>query len=205
MQCCSAALTYRRAKRGECVSAPTDVPAVVRRALALSGEQGYLRSSRVETGWLLSTLAASRSGTLAELGTGCGVGTAWLATGKHDDARVVTVEIEPALAEKVRDIFTDEPDVEVIAGDWTTLATYAPFSLLFVDVRDAKESPDAVADLIETGGMVVLDDFTPCTTWPPIYEGRVDVLREMWLTDKRFTAVDVMVAPDASVIVATRR
>jgi hypothetical protein len=53
--------------------------------------------------------------------------------------------------------------------------------------------------------MVVLDDFTPCTTWPPIYEGRVDVLREMWLTDKRFTAVDVMVAPDASVIVATRR
>jgi predicted O-methyltransferase YrrM len=187
------------------VSAPTEVPPVVRKALALSGEQGYLRSSRVETGRLLATLAASRSGTLAELGTGCGVGTAWLATGKHDDARVVTVEIEPALAEKVRDLFAGEPDVEVIAGDWTTLATYAPFSLLFVDVRDAKESPDSVADLIEPGGMVVLDDFTPCTTWPPIFEGRVDVLRETWLTDERFTAVDVMVAPDASVIVATRR
>jgi predicted O-methyltransferase YrrM len=187
------------------VSAPTEVPAVVREALALSGEQGYLRSSRTETGRLLATLAASRPGTLAELGTGCGVGTAWLASGKHDDARVVTVEIEPTLAERVRDLFAGESDVEVIAGDWTTLATYAPFSLLFVDVRDAKESPDSVADLIEPGGMVVLDDFTPSTSWPPIFEGRVDVLREMWLTDERFTAVDVMVAPDASVIVATRR
>jgi predicted O-methyltransferase YrrM len=187
------------------VSAPPEVPAIVRKALSLSGEQGYLRSSRIETGRLLATLAASRSGTLAELGTGCGVGTAWLATGMHDDARVVTVEIEPALAENVCEIFADEAGVEVIAGDWTTLATYAPFSLLFVDVRDAKESVDSVADLIEPGGMVVLDDFTPCTTWPPIFEGRVDVLREQWLTDERFTAVDVMVAPDASVIVATRR
>jgi predicted O-methyltransferase YrrM len=187
------------------VSAPTEVPAVVRKALSLSGEQGYLRSSRNETGRLLAALAASRSGTLAELGTGCGVGTAWLSIGIPDGARVVTVEIEPTLAEKVRGIFTDEPDVEVIAGDWTTLATFAPFSLLFVDVRDAKESPDSVADLIEPGGIVVLDDFTPCTTWPPIYQGRVDVLREMWLTDERFVAVDVMVAPDASVIVATRR
>lgn len=187
------------------MSAPPDVPELVRRALSLSGAQGYLRSSRTETGRLLASLAASRAGTLAELGTGCGVGTAWLASGKHDNVRVVTVEIEPALVEKVRDLFTDEPDVEVIAGDWTTLATYAPFSLLFVDVRDAKESVDAVADLIEPGGMVVLDDFTPCTTWPPIFEGRVDVLREQWLTDERFTAVDVMVAPDAAVIVATRR
>lgn len=187
------------------MSAPTELPDIVRTALALSGEQGFLRSSRNETGRLLAALAASRSGTLAELGTGCGVGTAWLAAGIHDHARVVTVEIEPALAEKVRDIFTDQSAVEVIAGDWTTLATYAPFSLLFVDVRDAKESPDSVADLIEPGGMVVLDDFTPCTTWPPIFEGRVDVLRETWLTDERFTAVEVMVASDTSVILATRR
>ena len=35
--------------------------------------------------------------------------------------------------------------------------------------------------------------------------GRVDVLRENWLTDERFTAVEVMVAVDAAVIVATRR
>ena len=74
-----------------------------------------------------------------------------------------------------------------------------------MDARDAKESVDAVADLIEPGGMVVLDDFTPSASWPPIYEGRVDSLREQWLTDDRFTSVEVMVTDDSSVILATRR
>ena len=52
---------------------------------------------------------------------------------------------------------------------------------------------------------MVLDDFTPCAVWPPVYEGRVDVLRELWLTDERFTTVEVMVASDASVIIAAKR
>ena len=51
----------------------------------------------------------------------------------------------------------------------------------------------------------MLDDFTPCELWPPITHGRVDTLREHWLTDDRFTAVEVMVAPDASTIIATKR
>ena len=51
----------------------------------------------------------------------------------------------------------------------------------------------------------MLDDFAPCEMWPPITDGRVDILRETWLTDERFTAVEVMVAPDASAIIATKR
>jgi hypothetical protein len=31
------------------------------------------------------------------------------------------------------------------------------------------------------------------------------MLRENWLTDERFAAVEVMVAPDASALIATRR
>jgi predicted O-methyltransferase YrrM len=187
------------------VSAPSEVPPVVARALALSHRTGFLRSSRNETGRLLAALAASRPGTLAELGTGCGVGAAWLLSGKRDDAHVVTAEVDPKLAEQVQALFGDEPGVEVVSGDWTVLAAHAPFSLLFVDARDAKESVDALADLIEPGGMVVLDDFTPCTHWPPIYEGRVDSLREQWLSDVRFTTVEVMVTDDSSVVLATRR
>lgn len=187
------------------MSAPTEVPPIVARALALSHRQGYLRSSRNETGRLLAALAASRPGTLAELGTGCGVGAAWLVSGKRAGSLVVTAEVDPALAGQVQALFDDEDGVEVVSGDWTVLATHAPFSLLFVDARDAKESVDAVADLIEPGGMVVLDDFTPSASWPPIYEGRVDVLRESWLTDERFTSVEVMVTDDSAVVIATRR
>jgi hypothetical protein len=53
--------------------------------------------------------------------------------------------------------------------------------------------------------MVVLDDFTPCETWPPMYNGRVDTMRQEWLLDGRFTTAEIMVATDASVLIATRR
>ena len=52
--------------------------------------------------------------------------------------------------------------------------------------------------------MIVLDDFTPCPTWPPLDRGRVDTLRLDWLSDERFTSVDVMVAEDTSVVIAVR-
>jgi predicted O-methyltransferase YrrM len=187
------------------VSAPSDLPPVVSRALDLSGRLGFFSSTRHETGRLLAALAASRTGTLAEFGTGCGVGSAWLASGMTERSRVVTAEVSRSLATQVRELFAAEDRVEVVAGDWSVLERYAPFALLFVDVRDAKRSPDAVADLIEPGGMVVLDDFTPCASWPPVYEGRVDVTREHWLVDERFTAVEVMVSADSSVVIAVRR
>ena len=52
---------------------------------------------------------------------------------------------------------------------------------------------------------VVLDDLLPCEQWPPLTYGKVDALRERWLTDERFTAVEVMVAPGTAVLIATRR
>ena len=51
----------------------------------------------------------------------------------------------------------------------------------------------------------MLDDFTPCEMWPPIYRRPRRHPARDWLTDERFTAVEVMVAPDASALIATRR
>lgn len=187
------------------MSAPNEVPALVATALDLSRQRGFITSTRNETGRLLAALAASRTGTLAELGTGCGVGSAWLSSGAPKGSRIVSAELDPALAEVVQRLFADTENVEVTSGDWSTLEKYAPFSLLFVDVRDVKRSVDMVADLMEPGGIAVLDDFTPSQFWPPIYEGRVDTVREEWLTDERFIAVEVLIDAGASVIIATRR
>jgi predicted O-methyltransferase YrrM len=188
------------------VSAPLDLPPVVSRALDLSRRRGFVTSSRLETGRLLSALAASRNGVLGECGTGCGVGAAWLSHGARDESRVVTAEVDESLADAVRDLFRDQPRVEVLTGDWGALRDHGPFSLLFLDVREAKRSgADMVAEMLEPGGIVVLDDFTPCALWPPMYEGRVDTMREQWLTDERFTTVEVMVAVDAAVLIAALR
>jgi predicted O-methyltransferase YrrM len=188
------------------VSAPLDLPPVVSRALDLSRRRGFVTSSRLETGRLLSALAASRNGVLGECGTGCGVGAAWLSHGAREESRVVTAEVDESLADAVRDLFRDEPRVEVLTGDWGALRDHGPFSLLFLDVREAKRSgADMVAQMLEPGGIAVLDDFTPCALWPPMYEGRVDTMREQWLTDERFTTVEVMVAVDAAVLIAALR
>ena len=189
------------------MSAPPELPDVVRRAFDVSRKAGYVSFCRNETGRLLATLAATRRGTLAEFGTGTGVGTAWLRSGiRNGGARILTAELDPRLAGAASEIFEDDPQVEVLAADWSTLRDRGPFSLLFLDAREPKDSgADTIIDLVEPGGVVVLDDFTPCESWPPIYAGRVDVLREQWLTDERFTAVEVMVASDASVLIATKR
>lgn len=174
-------------------------------ALDLSRRRGFVTSSRSETGRLLAALAASRSGRLGECGTGCGVGAAWLSSGAREGSDIVTAELDPELAHAVTDLFSDDTRVEVITGDWGALRERAPFSLLFLDVREAKESGiEAVAELLGPGGVVVLDDFTPCQTWPPMYEGRVDTMRQQWFLDERFTTVEVMVAPDSAVLIASR-
>ena len=74
----------RRLSRDErlgAMSAPPELPEIVTRAFDVSRRAGYVSFCRNETGRLLATLAATRDGTMAEFGTGCGVGTAWLRSG----------------------------------------------------------------------------------------------------------------------------
>lgn len=188
------------------MSASPDLPPIVTRAFDESRQAGYVSFCRNETGRLLATLAATRTGTLAEFGTGTGVGTAWLRSGKTGEARILTAEREPTLAAAAAAIFADDETVEVLAADWSTLRDRGPYSLLFLDSGVPSEvTVNKVIDLVEDGGIVVLDDFTPCSSWPPISYGRVDTLRESWLSDDRFAAAEVMVADDASTIIATKR
>lgn len=183
-----------------------DLPAIVARAFEVCRKAGYASFCRNETGRLLAALAATRTGTMAEFGTGCGVGTAWLRSGMRPEARIVTAELNPRLAGAAAQMFADDERVDVLSADWSTLRERGPFSLLFLDSgQPAEVRVDRVANLVEDGGVVILDDFVPCASWPPIAEGRVDLLREEWLTDERFAAVEVMVAQDASTIIATRR
>jgi predicted O-methyltransferase YrrM len=188
------------------MSAPLELPDVVSRAFDVSRRAGYVSFCRNETGRLLAALAATRSGTLAEFGTGCGVGTAWLRSGVRRGAMILSAELDPKLATAAQEIFAGDAQVEVLAADWSTLRDKGPFSLLFLDSGSPTEvDVDSIADLVEPGGIVVLDDFVPCAGWPPVTDGRVDTLRQGWLSDDRFASVEVMVAADAAAIIATRR
>ncbi|MEU0884660.1 hypothetical protein ABZ345_39225 [Lentzea sp. NPDC005914] len=51
--------------------------------------------------------------------------------------------------------------------------------------------------------MIVLDDFAPMTSSPPVYEGQPDEARMYWLDHPRLRAAEVKVTPAAASVVAT--
>jgi hypothetical protein len=51
---------------------------------------------------------------------------------------------------------------------------------------------------------VVIDDFTPATTWPPRFNGAPDRPRLHWLEHPGLRATELRLAADLSVIVGTR-
>jgi hypothetical protein len=123
------------------MSAPPEVPDVVARAFDVARRRGYVSFCRNETGRLLAALAASRTGTMAEFGTGTGIGTAWLRSGLRGGSQIVTAELDPKLAGAAAEIFTEDDHVEVLAADWSKLGVRGPFSLSSAPSRCSSSMP----------------------------------------------------------------
>ncbi len=174
----------------------------------------FERSSISEVGRLLGVLAASRPrGRLAEIGTGTGVGAAWVASSMGPEATFVTVEADDDRAAACARLFADYQQVRVLHGDWHELMPpEAPFDLLFFDGGGYKRSPQQqmraesqqALELVAAGGMVVMDNLTPEHLWPADGPAWPDALREFWLGSEALVATEVLTTPDTSAIVAVK-
>ncbi len=180
-----------------------EVPELVRRAHELAGRMGFEASCTPEVGRLLRVLAASvRSGTIGEIGTGCGVGAAWMVSGLQPGVHFVTVEIEEERASAVAAMFSQVPGVRVLAGDWRLILEHGTFALLFADAKAAKvHEPEVLVRVLEPGGVVLLDDLTPEDQWPEEWRGKPDEVREFWLNHPDLVATELLVTPGSAVIV----
>ncbi|WP_042409800.1 O-methyltransferase [Streptacidiphilus carbonis] len=187
-------------------TAPPAVPTRVATAERAAAAAGFTLSCTREVGRLLSLAAAAKpTGTIAESGTGCGVGTAWLHSGLGSGARLVTAERNAALARTAAGIFADEEQVQVLAGDWRLLEQHAPFDVFFCDGGGKRDAQQDVVDLLAPGGVLILDDFTPSPDWPPRFAGEVDELRLFYLTHPDLVATEVLTTPTSSAVIAVRR
>jgi predicted O-methyltransferase YrrM len=184
-----------------------DLPPVVASAVAAAAGAGFANSCRPEQGRLLRVLAGGvGAGTIGETGTGCGVGLAWLASGAHPGARLVSIERDPVRAGTAASVLAGDARVLVRTGDWRELVEDGPFDLLVLDgggQGKADEPPLDPGGWLRPGGVVVLDDFTPMAGWPPTHLGEPDTARLYWLNHPRLRAAEVRVAPDAATVVAT--
>ena len=175
-------------------------PPLVRRALALAEAAGFPRSSIPQVGRLLHVLAAARGRSrVAEIGTGYGVGAAWLAAALPPSVPFFTVELDAGRARAAGELFGADPDVHVLCGDWhELLPPQAPFDLLFYD-GGGKQHPELdgedVVGLLAPGGTVVLDDLTPGRPGP-------DPVRAFWLEHPRLASVEILTTPSSAAIVA---
>ncbi|MFF7987304.1 O-methyltransferase [Streptomyces sp. NPDC007901] len=181
------------------------LPVLVQRAVEAARAHGFAFSCRPGQGRLLQVLAAGAPHSIAETGTGCGVGLAWLASGAPAGTRLISCERDRERARVASDVFRDCDHVEVLHGDWRRIEEFGPYDLLVLD-GGGQAKGDGTADparLLAPGGTVVIDDFTPATTWPPHFDGAPDQARLHWLTHPDLRAAELRLATDLSVIVGT--
>jgi predicted O-methyltransferase YrrM len=165
--------------------APVNVPASVLALQERSVSIGFHMACADRIGMLLRMLAASKpSGSLLELGTGTGVGTAWLLEGMNSGAHLVTVEADPHLSNIAKDVIGSDPRVRFEHGDaaaWLAGYQGPSFELAFVDCRPGKFTHRSLLlRHLARGGLYIGDDLCPQPTWPSDHQPRVDqFLREM--------------------------
>jgi predicted O-methyltransferase YrrM len=195
-------------------------PPLVMRAQAVARQSGF-PLTREEAGpdrpsaclpgvgRFLAVLAAGcAGGRIGELGTGAGIGAAWIASAMPADCMLVTVEIDAVLASAARELLAADSRAEVITGDALgVIPGRGPFDLLFADsgVR-APADFAALVSLLRIGGRIVMDDVTPEPALPAGSPLRADdVKRGFFSGEPRLTWTEV-VLPDLrnSLLVGTR-
>ncbi|MFK3979640.1 O-methyltransferase [Micromonospora sp. NPDC050397] len=172
-----------------------------------AAEKDFQFSCEPLVGQMLAMLAAAapRNARILELGTGAGVGTAWLAHGVdgRPDVRIVTVEQASHLAEAVAG-YRWPRSVEFRVGDAEALLPeLGTFDLVFADAEGGKWSGlELTVRSLRLGGVLVVDDMDLDRYPDPAHKAHVTGVRQALCTDRRLLAVELAVG--SGVIVASR-
>ena len=159
-------------------------------------------------GALLASLAAATpaGARIAELGTGAGVGLAWIVygLGDRDDASVFTVDTNEELLATVATAGWPAY-VEFVHDDGlNAVREFAPFDLVFADAAGGKlEGLDVTIDALTPGGVLVVDDMDLTRHVDDGLSEPIGAVRDQILGDPSLVAAVLDFA--SGVIVATKR
>lgn len=183
-------------------------PPLVRQAMARARESGFPYSCELEVGRLLATLAAHlpAGSRVLELGTGTGVGTAWITSALLPRANVTVLSVEKDPATAALAARGDWPGfVELRCADaLAVLGEAGQFDLIFADAQGGKtEGLDRTIAALAPHGLLVVDDMTPLPGWDAELRARQAEVRQALLTSPLLTCVEL--GHGSGVILSTRR
>ncbi len=171
-------------------------------------ECGFDMASEPKTGALLKVLAASKpSGRLLELGTGTGLGTAWLLSGMDGNSHLDTVDSNPAVvAVAQRHLRADQRVTFHVMDAHDFIARKAPgmFDLIYADAWPGKFSHlEQALSLLTMGGIYFVDDLLPQANWPEGHAARVPALIDELESRTAFISVRLAWASGLMIVVRT--
>lgn len=157
------------------------IPGVLEAVHRDSHQLGFAMASEPKTGSLLRTLAASKpGGRFLELGTGTGVGTAWLLAGMDSGSHLDSVESDATVLEIARRHLGHDPRVTFHSADGGAFLTQKrpqQYDLIYADAWPGKFSHLNLAlSLLRVGGIYFVDDLLPQPSWPEGHAPKVPVL-----------------------------
>ncbi len=132
---------------------------------------GFNMPSEVLTCSLLKTLAATKpGGKFLELGTGTGLATTWILDGMDEKSTLISIDNDGTLLNIAKENLGVDKRLKLICtdgGDWIKQNEGQKFSFIFADTWPGKYLLlDEVLDMVEKGGIYIIDDMLPQQNWP---------------------------------------
>jgi predicted O-methyltransferase YrrM len=173
-----------------------NVPPPVAGAKRRARDLRFTKSCEDNVGRLLAALAASvpLGGRILEIGTGVGVGMAWILTGlrERSDVELVSIEGDLRLSKAVGG-WPWPSYVQILTADaLDVLATLGTFDLVFVDAAPIKYGNiDSTFRTLRPGGMLVVDDLHAGPRTSELEHTEKDALRHSLLSHPELHVVEL--------------
>jgi predicted O-methyltransferase YrrM len=184
------------------------VPPTLEDIRARADAINFPMSCEDKTGALLAALVGSKPAARAlELGTGAGVSTAWLLSGLDAKGRLESVDSNAELVGIAREFLGSDPRVAFAVEDGEAFLRRLPkstYDFIFADTWPGKfYALEECLALLAPGGLYVIDDLLPQTTWPEGHGQKVVQLIAM--LEQRADLALVKLNWASGIIIASKR